>query len=521
MKYMKKHGTELWALFVMAAAILLATQILLIAESKAQTESSPSKKSAAVTKSSPTSAKARSATPTQAVLSLQKFMDQVAQGNEAYKAADMNRRAAQGYAAESSLVLAPYVFANATITSDAKPSVFLPYQRADTNAYAVGIGQNFRNGITTKFSYSSMDTSFVGFRPTYYEARPQIEATIPLWRNFWGRETVGQVDAGRLAALAKASAEDAQLKATMVDAEAAYWRLALAREALKVSEDSVSRAQTMFDWSTRRVKLALSDRSEGLQSTAQLKARELDLKNAADEERSARLQFNSARGVNSDKVDETLEVMNAALIAKWEMPNRTQSRPDVEAARLKAEAAEANARMSGEKSKPTLELFGTYAFNSPQTADQSQALSDSWKRDKPTTIYGLRLNMPLDFTTMNRAQEGWAAEAAASRALVSRKMFEQERDWNDVVAHFQLAKEKIRLYEELEASQKEKLEYERSRQKQGRSTVAQVILFETDYQQTQFARIRSLAEVLNLNATMKLYGVAYVPTAKPAAGANE
>ena len=125
--------------------------------------------------------------------------------------------------------------------------------------------------------------------------------------------------------------------------------------------------------------------------------------------------------------------------------------------------------------------------------------------------------MPLDFSAMRKAQEGWSAEANASRTIVSRRLFEQERDWNDLVARFQLAREKIRLYEELETSQREKLEFERSRQKSGRSTIAQVILFETDYEQTQFARIRSLAEVLSLNANMKLYGVAY-DTAKPSSG---
>ena len=520
---MKKHRTELWALFAMATAIILAAQILLVAESEAET-AKPSVKSTEKSTEKSTAkstVKSRPAIPPSPGLSIQSFIDQVAQGNEGYKAADLNRRAAQGYSDESSLLLAPFLFANATITSDAKPSPFLPYQKADSNAYAIGVGKNFSNGITARFTYSSMDTSFVGFRPTYFEARPQIEATIPLWRNFWGRETIGQVDAVRLAALAKSSVQDAQLKSVLVEAEAAYWRLALAREALKVSEDSMARAQAMFDWSKRRVTLALSDRSEGLQSTALLKARELDLKMAADEERSARLQFNSARGVNSDKVDESLDTMNSELISKWEAPSRTQSRPDIEAARLQAEAAEANARMSGEKSKPTLELFGTYAFNSPQSPNQGDALSDSWKRDKPTSIYGVRLQMPLDFAATKRVQEGWAAEASASRSLVSRKLFEQERDWNDVVARFQLAREKIRLYEELENSQKEKLEYERSRQKQGRSTVAVVIQFESDYQQTQFARIRSLAEVLSLNAQMKLYGVAYAPSAASQLTPNE
>ena len=117
--------------------------------------------------------------------------------------------------------------------------------------------------------------------------------------------------------------------------------------------------------------------------------------------------------------------------------------------------------------------------------------------------------MPLDLSSSKRAQEGWAAEANASRTLIARKVFEQERDWQDVVARFQLAREKIRLYEDLETAQRENLDHERSRQKSGRSTVAQVILFEADYEQTQFARIGALAEVLGLNAQMKLYGVAY------------
>ena len=78
-----------------------------------------------------------------------------------------------------------------------------------------------------------------------------------------------------------------------------------------------------------------------------------------------------------------------------------------------------------------------------------------------------------------------------------------------MVARFQLAREKIRLYEDLEKAQREKLDHERDRQKSGRSTVAQVIIFESDYEQTQFARIGALAEVLGLNAQMKLYGVAY------------
>lgn len=507
-----------FAALTSGTAILIVAQVFLLTEVKAQT--SPTK----TTVSKPTQAKPSAPLPAKATpsnggsdgeskISITSFLDQVAKGNDGYRAAEMNRRAAKSYAAESEITLAPTLFANAVLASDAKPSPFstfgLGYNRIETNTYSAGISKLFSTGIKTSFSYLAVDTAYVGIQPQYFEARPQIEATLPLWRNFWGRETMGNFEASRLAAEARSEAQNALAKSTLVEAEAAYWRLALARETLKVAKESVDRARAMFDWTGRRVRLALSDKSEHLQSTAQLKARELDYKVAEDDERSARLSFNSARGINSDKVSESLDVLNATLIAKWQMPSRTQTRPDIEASRLQAEAAEAGARAAVERAKPTFELFGLYAFNSPQRSTQTEAFSDSWKSDKPASQVGVRLNMPLDFGALNRVREGYSAEANAQRTLVSRKVFEQERDWSDVVARFQLAKEKIRLYEELEQSQKAKLDHERSRQKSGRSTVAQVILFEADYDQTQLARIRALAEILNLNAQMKLYGVAY------------
>ncbi|CAN5640425.1 hypothetical protein BH10BDE1_BH10BDE1_11360 [soil metagenome] len=518
---MKTQHREFLKLILTAAAIILAAQVLLHGEAEAQAAATT-----ATRKLAPPHGAGKNE-PMQ-ILEIKGFLDLVTKGNDAYRAAEMNRVAAESYSYEAGLVLAPALIANMTLASDGKPSPFpIPgfnYSSVDTNSYSAGVTKLFRNGIRTTFTYSAIDTDYVGLpgAQKYFEARPQIEATIPLWRNFWGRETVGTIDAVRLGSLAKAKAQEAQAKGALIDAEAAYWRLALSREALKVSKDAVDRADALSGWTGRRVRLALSDRSESLQSTAQSKSRALDYKTSEDDERAARLAFNSARGVSGDKVPETLEVLNADLIAKWETPNRTTIRPDVEAARLQAEAAEANAKASAERSKPTFEIFGLYAFNSPHKATQSEALEASLKRDRPSTSYGLRLNMPLDFSAMKKAQAGWSAEANASRILISRRLFEQERDWNDLVSRFQLAREKIRLYEELEASQKEKLDYERTRQKSGRSTVAQVILFETDYEQTQFSRIRALADVLSLNANMKLYGVAYdAPKSASDGGAAE
>ncbi|MBL7686604.1 MAG: TolC family protein [Bdellovibrionaceae bacterium] len=447
--------------------------------------------------------------PTVTALAITDFLSQVKEQNGAYKAADLNRSAAESYGDEASLQLSPTFFASAQLNSDAKPSPFFRYDHIENSSYNVGLSQQFSFGLQAKFSYQFSDTNYVGIAPRYYEARPQLEATLPLWRNAFGRETRSSIDAALLASKAKAEGYDASAKAALLEAEAAYWRLALAREALKVSRDALSRAQAIFDWTERRVKLSLADRTEGLQSTAQLKARRLDVKQAEDDERSASLAFNAARGLTSDKVQEILTSINADLVAKWETPKRSQSRPDVEAVKLQLAAAEASATAAADRSKPSLELFGLYAFNSPQKATSSDAIGESWQNDKPSSTIGIRLQIPLDRTTTDRAQTGWLKEAQANRLLSERKLLEEERDWNDLTARFSLAKEKVRLYEDLEKAQQEKLEHERARQKAGRTTMAQVIQFENDFEQTQFARIRSLAELLNLNAQMKLYGVAY------------
>lgn len=438
-------------------------------------------------------------------LELDQFLEQVVQGNEMATAAKTLEATASASALEPGLQLKPSIFAGASMTSDAKPNPFFPYQRLETSNYNVGIQNQFSFGLQAKLSFAFADYSYVGIAPKYFEARPQLEASLPLLRNGFGRETGYAVLAGEKGSLAKAAAQEATVRSILLEAEATYWRLALSREALRISKSSVERAQAMFDWTSRRVRLSLSDRSENLQASAQLKARKLDYRVAEDEARSARLAFNAVRGRSGDVVAENLTTFDSKFVAKWKTPAKSDNRPDVKASLLQAEAAEAQAMAASERTKANLEVFGLYAFNSPQRGTEVDAFNDSWSSNRPTSTIGIRFNMPLDFEATNKIQESWSAEAAANRSIASRKSFEQDRDWTDTIARFELAKEKLKLYEELEAAQKEKLDHERNRQRSGKSTVAQVILFESDYDQTAFARIRAMAELLNLNSQLKLY----------------
>jgi outer membrane protein TolC len=124
-------------------------------------------------------------------------------------------------------------------------------------------------------------------------------------------------------------------------------------------------------------------------------------------------------------------------------------------------------------------------------------------------MIGLRATIPLDLGTLKRAREGHAAEAQGADWTYQRKAFEEERDWADLTAKFTQAKERLKLAVDLEKVQHEKLTYERDRQQRGRSTLQQVLIYETDFEQAQLGRIRTLADLLQLGAQMKLYGVSY------------
>ena len=89
---------------------------------------------------------------------------------------------------------------------------------------------------------------------------------------------------------------------------------------------------------------------------------------------------------------------------------------------------------------------------------------------------------------------------------VEKKRFDQETNWHDLQDRYQQHLDMLTLYERLEKIQLSKLERERIRRSQGRTTTQQVLNFEVDYEQAQLSRLRAMSELLQIIAQMKLYG---------------
>ena len=86
------------------------------------------------------------------------------------------------------------------------------------------------------------------------------------------------------------------------------------------------------------------------------------------------------------------------------------------------------------------------------------------------------------------------------------KLLDQQQAWSDLVARLSDAKTRLGLAFTIETAQKQKLEYEKQRLKEGRTTTYQVLLFEQDYSQAEYAKAKAAAQVLDFSARLKLYG---------------
>lgn len=448
-------------------------------------------------------------------LTLSDFLGQVAEKHDGYRAADKSQRSAVLTSTESSLIFKPAAFANVQYSSDGISNPFAKSDKLHLATYVAGVQDTTRFGLLGKVSYIRNEIATPAIPPfspaatNYNSSWLQLDVTQSLWRNWDGRETRAQEEVAHSGSLASAFSQTYAGKQLLLQAESAYWQLALSREMVQVQMDAVARAKRIKEWTERRVRLNLVDRAESIQSSANLESSLLNLRTTQDNMTAAAQTFNASRGVDAELVSEKLVDLAPNLIADLSQPARSVVRDDVKAAEFQAESSGASAKLSREKNKPTVELFATTPLTHP-TGDQSSIAAQQLPISaRPATTIGVRLSAPLDFETLSHDREGYDVAAEAADLRFQRARFDERRDWDTLATQFHQAQERLKLYLDLEKTQQEKLAYQRDLQTRGRSTLEQVWLYEADYQSAQTGRIQTLAQLLNLNAQMKLYGVSY------------
>jgi outer membrane protein TolC len=445
-------------------------------------------------------------------ITLELYLGQVQGSNQGYQGEAITQHADLEAAQESTLPFSPQFFTNLQYTDDHRQTLVPLFEgtRTVTDSSQFGLKKLFDFGLQSQIYYGITSTTLYGVSPALVPESSLVTTgltftlTQSLWQNGFGKQDQAIQRSVEAQDLANAYSNAYQTKTTLSDAESRYWTLAIARELIIVQKASADRTVAIRDFNARRVRSHLIDESDLLTSDAQAKSKQFDLKSAIDNERVAARSFNSARGIDSDQVQDNLVLPDADGMQSIDIPHRAPMRDDVKSAEQSELAITANSEAAIQRQLPTLNVIGTVSTNGLDPS-LGQSMIDTVTTQYPYYSIGLNLNVPLDFSTVSSVKRAYAEQMKGAELIYYRRLFDQENDWKDLVKRFQEAKERLSIAIDVEKAQKLKFQREEVRQKQGVTTTYQVFQFEIDYLTAELNRIQTQATILSLVAQMKTY----------------
>ncbi len=443
-------------------------------------------------------------------LSLTEYLAQVEGQSLRYKQAQAQAEGARLVSREADLLTSPNFFLEARKSFDTSlgtPPMSM-YDRYDNDVYRAGISQQFSFGLQTKLSYSVVKNDYEGstFNPDkFWDASPSVELTMPLWANGFGSTIKAQEELTRQQNKADEYGSLALSQNLLIEAEVAYWQLSASQERVKIQEQALSAGNNILGYVQKQKQKNLGESADVLQANALVEAYKLQLQQAVNERLRLTRAFNKYLNVSADAPVPGLDSLNYGYLENITVPEqRPGDRLDIKASRAQAALAKASSDLILERNKPTLNLVGGYTLQG-RGIETSKAFERSTKTNHDNGYVGVMFQLPLNFKAVADAKAGARRLKDSAEINEQNLLYTQEQDWIDLKQNLSESKETLKLSRTMESAQKSKLENERTRLRQGRTTTYQVLLFEQDYTQAQASRVQAATQIIALESQLKLY----------------
>lgn len=450
-------------------------------------------------------------------LSLDKYLSQVIKKNYGVNSSEYAIYSALLRQEEAKLLTQPSLFAEGQYLKNSLDSIgsVITGNAGQTQSYKLGLSETTPYGIEGKvyYSYQKQILNGVGLNilsplqsAQIFSSSPVFELSVPLLRNWAGKETRATRQVLKSQSLLTKFSENYKIKSQLAQAESAYWKLAICRQIVNIQMESLERAQKITSWVSDRKKLRLAEDSDLLQANAAVETKKLDIQNAIEDEKLAAHNFNSLRGSDQEKVNENLISYNKSSLAQIKFPIYQGPKDDVKAALQERNINVANAMLGIEKNKPNVELYGSYAFNGNNPVF-NQAIADSFTTNYPSTAIGVRLSIPLNMKGASRIRNGYRIQIESANYQYKQLVYDDKRQWQGLILQFNNIKKRLNIASQLEHIQQQKLNTEKERLLFGKTTTFQVLTFEQDYANAQLSKLIIQDQLLSVYAQTSLWKV--------------
>ncbi len=333
---------------------------------------------------------------------------------------------------------------------------------------------------------------------------PSVELSQSLWQDAFGKMiSIQRQILLNQSETAKSSAETQKRFFTM-QAKNTYYRLAFAREHLRVSKEAVANAEKIYGLVDSKFKMNLTERSDLLQSKALLQSRKIALRSSELEEESASLAFNSLREIDSKEVQEALETFEELNLEASHSSPDVKNHPELVQMTKQLSLASNAVALANEGQKPKLEIFGSYSLLSRQ-GEVSKTVSKLRDPYQPANVIGLRLSLSLDRDAVAASTRAKKLEEAALRYQLDAKSEELKQTQSRLLSQLSATTSIYATSKDLVANQKEKLENEQKEFRNGRSTTYQLLMFTQDKTDAEEKQLQIAYQILLLHHQLALF----------------
>lgn len=448
-------------------------------------------------------------------MTLNEYIEAVKQSNLTYKAADAQANGSESVAREADLLTSPKLFAVARTSSDNLLSSppFKVFNELQNHTFQVGVSQTFDFGLDLKLSVTASKYNFTEYTrmgssnssPKYWDAQPGVEFTLPLWAGGFGSLVKAQKVLTQKQNEADALANRSVSIQVLSEAENAYYNLSLAQDRVDIQKKALSSGRNILSFVTGQKNKNLGETADVLQARALVEAYELQLKQATNQLQRAERDFNKLLNKEVTASVEKLPLVNLNELKGITHPaTRPGDRYDVLAQKAQIEITKASSDLILERNRPQLNLMGGYKVQGRDDNKALKAIGDS-SNDYYNRYIGVQFSVPLNIKALTDARTGAQYLKDAASIRESNIEYTQDQDWLNLRSTLQETQDSLTLALAMERAQKAKLENERVRLRQGRTTTYQVLLFEQDYTNAQASTLAIATQIVALDSQLKLF----------------
>ncbi|MFN3454608.1 MAG: TolC family protein [Pseudobdellovibrio sp.] len=446
--------------------------------------------------------------------SVNQILDMVNESSKSLQSIEASIKSLDADFKTKDLDLSPLLNAEVNAYKDFRESPSGTPPRENTSGLlGLSLIKPFSTGTTFSISADHNLLSKDNLYPEQNTAEWQVKLTQSLWRNSFGSATRLRRDSDKYDYLNKSQLLNYEKQQLLNEIESTYWDWILATKEVSIRIANVKRSESLEQWAKKRVGQFAAERTDLLQIQALLAQRKLDLITAQNNLETVKkklqiylpeLNFTEVTA-NIKNLETTRTLQNSELAQK---NSNTPLRLDALAAQSKLLHSIALAEQVADSTRPSLDLYASYGANGIE-----DKFNPSWKEsineNHTQKKIGLVLSMNLDRDLVKSQRETSKLQATALQYKAESLLKESEISWQELDRNLKQLQEQVIIAQNLYKIQNEKLNLEKKRFEQGRTTTLQMTTFEVDASESELRLYQLYAKMRKAESSTRLYTTQY------------